>query len=98
MLETGSYVIGYNETVNLPDDVFALMRTRSTLLRCGASVQTALWDSGYRGRGQSLLVVSAKDMLVNLHVNARVVQMVLFQLGRAVDNPYHGIYQGEGVS
>lgn len=98
MLEQGAYVIGYNETVNLPNDVFAIMRTRSTLLRSGMSVETALWDSGYCGRGQSLLVVHSRRMLVELYVNARVVQMVLFQLGRPIDNPYHGIYQGEGGS
>ena len=35
----------------------ALGRPRSSLLRCGASLHTAVWDAGYRGRSQSLLVV-----------------------------------------
>ncbi|MEI2760841.1 MAG: hypothetical protein V9E95_01185 [Methanothrix soehngenii] len=39
----------FNEIVNIPGDVAALARARSTLLRCGASLETALWDPGYLG-------------------------------------------------
>ena len=56
-LPAGAYLVTFNEIVNIPRDVAALARARSTLLRCGASLETALWDPGYRGRSQSLLVV-----------------------------------------
>ena len=56
-LAPGAYWIRYAETVNLPADVFAIGRTRSSLLRSGAQLGTALWDSGYSGRSGSLLTV-----------------------------------------
>ena len=90
-----SYVIKYNERVNLPDDVFGFARTRSSLLRSGMSVSTGLWDSGYCGRSESLLTLHADTMHAKLCVNARVAQLVLFQLDEPVDVGYKGDYQGE---
>ena len=43
------YVITFNEIVNLPLNVMALGRPRSSLLRSGVSIHTAVWDAGYRG-------------------------------------------------
>jgi len=56
-LMPGIYIITYNEIVNLPDNIMALARPRSSLLRCGVTIETAVWDAGYSGRSQSLLVV-----------------------------------------
>jgi len=46
----GCYLITYNEVVNLPKTIMALAFPRSSLLRCGVSVHTAVWDAGYCGR------------------------------------------------
>ncbi len=54
-LAPGSYIVTYNEVVNLPNDVMALGRPRSSLLRVGVAVHNAVWDAGYHGRSQSLL-------------------------------------------
>ena len=56
-LAQGSYVITFNEIVSLPKDVMALGQPRSSLLRCGVTVNMAVWDAGYSGRGQALLTV-----------------------------------------
>src|SRR4030042_4849298 len=56
-LMPGAYIITYNEIVNLPKNLIALGRPRSSLLRCGVSVGTAVWDAGYSGRSQSLMIV-----------------------------------------
>ncbi|MBS7638164.1 deoxyuridine 5'-triphosphate nucleotidohydrolase, partial [Candidatus Bathyarchaeota archaeon] len=56
-LSMGSYLVVYNEVVKLPLDIAAIARPRSTLLRCGATLETAVWDPGYHGRSSSLLVV-----------------------------------------
>ena len=53
----GAYVITYNEIVHLPKDIMALAKPRSSLLRCGVTIDTAVWDAGYSGRSQSLMVV-----------------------------------------
>ena len=41
-LATGAYLVRFEEVVYLPTDVMALARPRSTLLRCGAALHTAV--------------------------------------------------------
>lgn len=93
-LAPGPYWVRYNETVSIPPDVFAIGRTRSSLLRSGAQIGTALWDSGYRGRSGSLLTVHHPDGL-ELAANARILQLVFFHLPQPADRIYHGTYQNE---
>lgn len=92
-LAPGPYMITLNEIVSLPNNVMALARPRSSLLRCGVTVGTAVWDAGYSGRSQCLLVVYNPHGF-RLQKNARVAQFVFFKLtGHTIG--YNGIYQGE---
>jgi dUTP pyrophosphatase len=84
----------YNEIVNIPADAFAMGRTRSSLLRSGASVKTALWDSGYSGRSGSLMVVNNRAG-IHLQKNARIMQLVFFGLDEPAEMTYSGLYQDE---
>ncbi len=95
-LAAGAYLVTFNEVVSIPGDVAALARARSTLLRCGASLQTALWDPGYRGRSQSLLVVHNPSGL-RLKKNARLMQLVFMRLEKEAEKVYEGRYQGENI-
>jgi len=95
-LPAGAYLVTFNEIVHIPGDVAALARARSTLLRCGASLQTALWDPGYRGRSQSLLVVHNPSGL-RLKRNARLMQLVFMRLEDKAEKLYEGRYQGENI-
>lgn len=93
-LHRGAYVITYREKVNLPPDLMALARPRSTLLRSGVAIHTAVWDAGYSGRGEGLLsVLNARGW--RLQRGARVVQLVFFRLSTATAEGYKGRYQGE---
>ena len=94
-LMPGAYIITYNEIVHLPNNVMALARPRSSLLRCGVTVNTAVWDAGYSGRSQSLMVVYNPQGF-RLQKNARVVQLVFLQLTGETEG-YHGAYQGENI-
>lgn len=95
-LHQGSYVIGYLEKVNLPADLMAFARPRSTLLRSGVTVHSAVWDAGYSGRGEGLLAVQ-NPRGYRLQRGARVVQLVFVRLSAPVtDGGYRGRYQGEG--
>ena len=94
-LKPGSYLITHNEIVHLPTNVMALARPRSSLLRCGVAVHTAVWDAGYSGRSQSLLVVY-NELGFRLQKDARVLQMVFYRLSGETEG-YHGKYQGENV-
>ena len=90
----GCYLITFNEVVNIPRNIMALARPRSSLLRCGVSVHNAVWDAGYSGRSQALMVVYNPQGF-RLFRNARIVQMVFFLLNSEVNEGYNGIFQGE---
>jgi dUTP pyrophosphatase len=92
-LTQGVYKVVYNEVVKMPLDVAAIARTRSTLLRNGAEVGTAVWDPGYEGRSSSMLTVHNPNGL-RLKKNARVAQLIFFQTGE-VSQGYNGVYQRE---
>ena len=94
-LEKGVYKVVYNEVVKMPLDVAAIARTRSTLLRNGAEVGTAVWDPGYEGRSSSMLTVHNPYGL-RLKKDARIAQLIFFHTGE-VGKGYNGIYQKERV-
>ncbi len=94
-LVPGVYVITYNEIVHLPRDIMALATPRSSLLRCGVTVNTAVWDAGYSGRSQSLMVVYNPQGF-RLQRNARIVQLIFFWLTEETEG-YHGAYQKENI-
>ncbi len=95
-LVPGAYLITLNEVVHLPLDLMALARPRSSLLRCGVTVNTAVWDAGYSGRSQALLVVY-NNQGFRLQRNASVMQLVFFRLTQATDG-YCGVYQNENIT
>ena len=94
-LVPGIYSITYNEIVHLPGNIMALARPRSSLLRCGVSVGTAVWDAGYSGRSQSLLVVY-NTRGFRVQKNARIVQLVFLRLSQETAG-YQGVYQYENI-
>lgn len=94
-LPQGQYLITFNEIVHLPVDVMALGRPRSSLLRMAVTVGTAVWDAGYHGRSQSLLVVHNPHG-VRLGRNARLMQLVFFDVDGGT-HAYNGIFQNENV-
>jgi len=94
-LVPGAYIITYNEVVHLPQNIMALGRPRSSLLRCGVTVGTAVWDAGYEGRSQSLLVVY-NPRGFRLQKNARVAQLIFMRLSEKTEG-YKGAYQGENI-
>ena len=93
-LHRGAYIITYREKVNLPHDLMALARPRSTLLRSGVAIHAAVWDAGYSGRGEGLLsVLNARGW--RLQRGARVLQLVFFRLSTPTAEGYKGRYLGE---
>ena len=95
-LRPGPYQIVFNETVDLPNDLMALGRPRSSLCRMGASIVTAVWDAGYRGRSTALLVV-ANGAGMRVQREARLMQLVFFSLNAATAEGYAGAYQDENL-
>ena len=94
-LMAGAYIITYNEIVHLPKDIMALAAPRSSLLRCGVTIHHAVWDAGYSGRSQSLMVVYNPQGF-RLQRDARVVQLVFLKLTEETEG-YQGVYKNENI-
>lgn len=95
-LSPGAYLVTVNETTTIPTNCFGIARPRSSLLRMGATVNTALWDPGYSGKPQVMLVIHNQHGL-QLQKNARILQLIILPLGQEA-TAYAGIYQKEGLS
>lgn len=94
-LPAGAYQVRFNETVNLPSRLMAYARPRSSLLRSGVALHTAVWDAGYCGRGVALLVVYHPAGF-RIARDARICQLVFHRLSAATVAGYAGAYQHEG--
>jgi dUTP pyrophosphatase len=90
-----AYIVTFNEIIHLPNDVMALGRPRSSLLRCGVTIDSAVWDAGYSGRSQSLMVVYNPQGF-RLQKNARIMQLIFLRLAQETEG-YQGVYQGENI-
>jgi dUTP pyrophosphatase len=94
-LPKGAYKVMTNETVNMPSDMTALAFTRTTLLRMGAFTQNGVWDAGFKGKSEFILVVE-NPLGIRIKQNARVVQLV-FVIITGAEKLYSGIFQNKGV-
>ncbi len=93
ILSKGAYIVRYKEYVRIPENMIALTIPRSSLLRMGATIHTAVWDSGYEGQGIGLLVVFNENG-IQLSKGTHVAQLVFFKVfGKSLT--YEGIYKGE---
>lgn len=91
-LTQGSYLVEFNETVDVPLDVMGQIFVRSSLFRSGALVSAGVMDSGYRGAvGCMLQVVNPHGL--KLWKDARLAQMVFHQMSKPTEG-YSGTYQG----
>jgi dUTP pyrophosphatase len=96
-LGMGTYGVRYAEWVAVPLECGGLCFPRSSLLRMGLHVPTAVGDAGYAGRAEGLLVVTTPHG-ARLQRGARIVQLVLFRLTEPASTGYAGTYQHEGRS
>ena len=95
-LPAGPYQIVFNEIVDLPNDLMALGRPRSSLCRMGATVSTAVWDAGYVGRSTALLNIE-NPAGMRMEQTARLLQLVFFTLNAPTARGYDGVYQSENL-
>lgn len=94
-LPPGCYLVTFNEFVNIPKDLMCRSVSRSTLIRCGASLESAIWDAGFSGYSQCALNVHNPEG-IRIHKDARIMQLVVEELSDCVTEGYNGIYQNFG--
>ncbi len=93
-LSPGTYKVRTNETVHMPVNMIAWAFSRTSLLRMGAFAQNGVWDAGFCGRSEFLLVV-ANEAGIDIKQNARLIQLVFIPI--EATRAYNGIYQNFGV-
>jgi dUTP pyrophosphatase len=92
----GPYLVTCNEVIHVPKNITALAQPRSSLLRCGVGIHNAVWDAGYSGRSQALMMVY-NPLGFRIYRNARFLQLIFFRLSSEIDRGYSGIFQGENI-
>lgn len=90
-LKPGAYKVKTNEIVNIPCDLIALAYPRSTLLRIGGFTQNAVWDAGFKGKSEFILIVN-NPYGIKIKQNARVIQLIFVRV-KHTGKGYDGIYQ-----
>ncbi len=91
-LSAGAYVVRYGEGLAIPEGHVGFVLPRSSLLRNSCTLDTAVWDAGYEGRGEGLLRVGHG---ISLERGARIAQLVLAEADH--EGTYDGSYQGENL-
>ena len=97
VLKPGDYVLVKTmEKINLPKDVAAIFRPRSTLQRSGIGLFTATASPGYSGELSFGMANLGKNDF-RLELGARIVHVIFF---KTTDNisEYRGQWQGGRVS
>jgi len=89
-LDRGGYVVAYADRIHIPEGHVGFLYPRSSLLRNSCTLDTAVWDAGYEGRGEGLLEVYHP---VRIERGARIGQLVL--AAGSHGHTYDGDYQGE---
>jgi len=90
VLLAGPYVVVYNEVISVPPDNVGFVFPRSRLIRNNAFLSTAVWDSGYEGRGEGGLHINTMTFLEK---SMRIGQFILCRA--EVLEQYNGQHQGE---
>lgn len=94
-LGVGAYMIVLNEITTIPNDSIGVLLPRSTLLRNGIDVRTALFDPGYSGQ-PSVMLVCHRPLKIERF--SRIGQLVILKSDREFSRQYNGRYQGEGAT
>jgi deoxycytidine triphosphate deaminase len=90
--EIGAYFVDLNEITTIPKDAIGILLPRSTLLRNGLDVRTALFDPGYSGQPKVMLVCHRPARIQRF---ARIGQIIILKSDREFNSQYSGQYQGE---
>jgi len=82
--------VEFNETIELPDDVYSTFNIRSSFSRKGVFATTGIYDPGYVG-SLGCTLYNLGDSPIRIEKNTRVGQMLFFKADAA--SSYNGQWQ-----
>lgn len=87
------YLVKIVEEVNLPDNIAAIFKPRSTLYRSGIILRTGIANPGYKGP-LYFGMINVGSVNFKVEMGARIAQVFFLEIkGKAV-NKYRGQWQG----
>ena len=92
MLPAGVYDIEFIEGVNVASDKCMKPLTRSSLVRCGAQIDSGLFDAGFNTAHAGAMLYVTNPIVIG--VGARVAQIVCLE-SNEVSNLYNGQFQND---
>ncbi len=81
------------ESVNLPENIAAVFKPRSTTFRCGLNVRTGLANPGYHGP-LFFSVINEGPIPVKVELGARYVSIYFHEIKGKPIHTYRGQWQG----
>ena len=92
-LEPGYYEITLQEGCNIPNSAMLLLKQRSSLKRCGAEIESPVFDPGFKTEHMGTFM--KVNHPVRIEYMARVCQAVVYETKGEVENLYEGQFQND---
>lgn len=90
-LYEGVYAIAFHQGCSLPDNVKAEIVHRSSLLRMGVEIKSAVYDPGFKTERMGAVMIVHNN--VSIEYGSRVAQIIMAYT--ETSEKYDGQYQGE---
>ena len=91
-LVPGIYSVTFDQGCNIPPDQMLLIRQRSSMLRNGATLQSSVFDAGFKTNNIGTVMVVFIPILIE--VGARIAQ-IYNHICTPVENLYDGQFQND---
>jgi len=92
-LKHGEYkAVRLNEVVSVPDDMFALIFSRSTFNRRGILITSTVFEPGWRGI-PTVSIYNFSGVDISIAKDTRIAQIIFFKAD--VASVYNGQYQNQ---
>lgn len=91
-LRPGYYEIELMEGISMPDNAALTYKTRSSLVRCGAIVESGQFDAGFETTHAGCFLIVHRT--IQIERGARIAQAIVHE-SDPVTNTYEGQFQGD---
>lgn len=91
-LQPGYYEVEFMEGCNIPSNCALQLKSRSSLVRCGADVRSGQFDAGFKTDSMGCFLKVEIPIIID--VGARIAQALVYETAD-VENLYDGQWQGD---
>lgn len=92
ILPVGYYEVELMEGIHMPNNAALVYKTRSSLVRCGAVVESGQFDAGFDTSKAGCFLIVHRPIVIEK--GARIAQAIVHE-SAPVNNTYEGQFQGD---